>query len=158
MNTLFVYTGWIAWILLCIVMLAKPVSLLFKGLFLKILPYRKWLGILLSIGIIIHVIVFASNLNFNFGFLIDPKFWNFTNLYGWGLLGFVVMIPLFITSNKFSIKLLGKNWKRLQKLAYIMFLAVGLHIYFSNGQWYFTLLPIGLWAVLYTVVLIKRKS
>lgn len=158
MNTLFVYAGWSAWIITCVVMFARPLSILFKGFFIKILPYRQWLGILLSIILIIHVLIFSSNLGFNFSFLIDLKFWNFSTSIGWGLLGFVIMIPLFITSNKFSIKLLGRNWKRLQRLAYMFFVVIGIHIYLAGGKWYYTLLPISLWFVLYIIALYLRKK
>jgi len=158
MSILFSYIGWLAWVLLILTMLTRPLSMLFKGVFLKILPYRKWLGISLSLAIIVHVIIFSSNRGFDFSYFINPGFWNFSNLFGWGLLGFVVMIPLFITSNKFSIKLLGKNWKRLQRLAYLLFVSVGIHIYFANWLWYFSLLPIGIWALLYVIALFKQRK
>jgi DMSO/TMAO reductase YedYZ heme-binding membrane subunit len=35
----------------------------------------------------------------------------------------VTALILFVTSNNFSQKLLGKNWKRIQKLAYVYFLS-----------------------------------
>jgi sulfoxide reductase heme-binding subunit YedZ len=155
---IFSLVGWAAWIILIIVMLARPLSILFKGIFIKILPYRKWLGISLSFLIIVHLIIFASRRDYDFSFFIDPNYWDFTGLLGWGLLAFVLMIPLFVTSNKFSMQILGKNWKRLQRLAYLFFIAVGIHIYFAGHPWYFTLLPIGLWAALYAIALIKRKK
>lgn len=157
MNTIFVYIGWTAWIILCIVMLARPFSMVFKSIFIKILPLRHWLGVILSVAVIIHVIIFSSNFNYNFGFLIDPKFWNFNKLTGWGLLAFTLMIPLFITSNRFSIVLLKKKWKLIQRLAYFFFVAAGIHIYLATGAWYYTILPITLWAVLYIIGLIQRK-
>ena len=39
----------------------------------------------------------------------------------------MIFTPLLLTSNSFSVIKLGKNWKRLQYLAYVMFLAVVLH-------------------------------
>lgn len=35
-----------------------------------------------------------------------------------GMLAFVLLLPLAATSNKFSIRKLGRNWKRLHRLAY----------------------------------------
>lgn len=153
---IFTYSGWAAWIIVCIVMLAKPLSMLFKGLFVKILPYRQWLGILLSLLAIVHFYVFFSNGGFKLFFL-EPSYWNFTKLSGWGGLAFVLMIPLFITSNKTSMKLLKKNWKRIQQLAYVFFIAAGIHIYLANGQWYYTLLPIGIWLALYIAAFAKSR-
>ncbi len=155
---IFSFAGWAAWVILLIVMLGKPLSILFKGLFIKILPYRKWLGISLSLLVIIHLIIFASRRDYDFSFFTDPNYWDFTGLLGWGLLAFVLMIPLFITSNRLSIRILGKNWKRLQRLAYLFFIAVGIHIYLAGNSWSYTLLPIGLWILLYMIGLIKRRK
>ncbi len=41
----------------------------------------------------------------------------------------VTALILFVTSNNFSQKLLGKNWKRIQKLAYVYFLSGWIYIY-----------------------------
>ena len=45
------------------------------------------------------------------------------------MLAFLVSIPLLITSNALSTKILGKNWKILQRLSYAMFILVAIHIY-----------------------------
>jgi sulfoxide reductase heme-binding subunit YedZ len=37
-----------------------------------------------------------------------------------GMLAFVLLVPLALTSNKFSIRKLGRNWKRLHRLAYVI--------------------------------------
>ncbi|MEM7129922.1 MAG: ferric reductase-like transmembrane domain-containing protein [Chloroflexota bacterium] len=37
-----------------------------------------------------------------------------------GFLGFVLLVPLFVTSNKWSQKMLKKNWKKLHQLVYII--------------------------------------
>ena len=37
-----------------------------------------------------------------------------------GMLGFVVMIPLVITSNNWSVKRLGAGWRRLHQLTYLV--------------------------------------
>jgi len=154
---IFSLAGWTAWVITVIVMLAKPLSILFKGLFIKILPYRQWLGITLSLFAILHVVLFVIRVG-DVSFFFDPGYWNFTTFTGWGVLSFVVMLPLFVTSNKLSMKLLKKNWKRIQLLAYVFFIAVGLHIYLANGQWYFSLLPIGIWLLLYIIAFIKLRS
>lgn len=151
---IFTYSGWAAWIIVCIVMLAKPLSILFRGFFVKIIPYRQWLGVLLSLLVIVHVIIFTANIGYELFFL-KPNYWNFAKYSGWGGLAFIVMIPLFITSNKTSMKLLKRNWKRIQQLAYIFFVAAGLHIYLANDAWYYTLLPMGVWLLLYVAAFVK---
>lgn len=37
-----------------------------------------------------------------------------------GMLAFVLLVPLALTSNKFSVRKLGRNWKRLHRLAYVI--------------------------------------
>jgi sulfoxide reductase heme-binding subunit YedZ len=37
-----------------------------------------------------------------------------------GMLAFVLLVPLAVTSNRFSIRKLARNWKRLHRLAYII--------------------------------------
>ncbi len=36
-----------------------------------------------------------------------------------GMLAFVLLLPLALSSNRYSIKKLGRNWKRLHRLAYV---------------------------------------
>lgn len=47
--------------------------------------------------------------------------------YGSGWLAMIVMLPLAMTSNNFSMKLLGKRWKKLQQFAYFVAAATFLH-------------------------------
>lgn len=49
-------------------------------------------------------------------------------------LGDLSALILLVTSNKFSKRVLGKNWKRIQKLAYVYFYAGALYEYLFFGQ------------------------
>jgi|TARA_B110000908_G_C10263601_1_gene461375 sulfoxide reductase heme-binding subunit YedZ len=44
-----------------------------------------------------------------------------------GMVGFVLMIPLAITSNNWSVKRLGKRWQRLHQLTYVVAILAGAH-------------------------------
>ncbi|MFT7593976.1 MAG: sulfoxide reductase heme-binding subunit YedZ [Paracoccaceae bacterium] len=44
-----------------------------------------------------------------------------------GMLGFVLMIPLAVTSNNLSLRKLGPGWRRLHRLTYIVVLLGALH-------------------------------
>jgi sulfoxide reductase heme-binding subunit YedZ len=44
-----------------------------------------------------------------------------------GMLGFVMMIPLVITSNNWSVKRLGVGWRRLHQLTYLVAILGGIH-------------------------------
>ena len=66
----------------------------------------------------------------------------------WSLAGYKVLAPLgdlsalvlLVTSNQYSKRILGKNWKRVQKLAYVYFYAGALYEYLLLGNqaalWY----------------------
>ncbi len=51
----------------------------------------------------------------------DSAYWSFEGFKFFAHLGDLVAIPLLLTSNNLSKKILGKNWKRLQQLAYVYF-------------------------------------
>tara|TARA_B110000902_G_scaffold160410_1_gene183645 strand:- start:456 stop:1055 length:600 start_codon:yes stop_codon:yes gene_type:complete len=44
-----------------------------------------------------------------------------------GMLGFVMMIPLVVTSNSWSVKRLGAGWRRLHQLTYLVAILGGIH-------------------------------
>jgi sulfoxide reductase heme-binding subunit YedZ len=46
-----------------------------------------------------------------------------------GMLGFVLMVPLAITSTKFAIRKLGKKWQQLHRLIYVSAVAGVIHYY-----------------------------
>lgn len=124
-----------AWWTLVLIMFIRPVHDLFGNrLTALVLRRRKELGNLCGILALLHVVLF-----FLFITPID-FFWEFSydgsldNMFTWGTLAFAMMLPLFLTSNKFAMRLLNKYWKPLQRLAYTMFVFVALHIYFIKGE------------------------
>lgn len=46
-----------------------------------------------------------------------------------GMAGLVLMVPLAVTSNRWSIRKLGPNWNRLHKLIYVVAIAGALHFF-----------------------------
>lgn len=59
----------------------------------------------------------------------------------WGFIAFVLLFPLWLTSNDFSQKRLGKRWKLLHRLTYLALFFIFLHQVFFN-KWY--AIPIGI--------------
>lgn len=45
----------------------------------------------------------------------------------------LLLVPLALTSNRLSMRRLGRNWKRLHQLVYPVIAAVALHLYFLEG-------------------------
>jgi len=77
-----------------------------------------------------------------------------------GLVAYLLMIPLFLTSIK-SIrrKMSFTTWKRLHRLAYVFFLLVGLHLIAlqNENMWLYVSL-FGFYVVMKTAVLIQEKA
>lgn len=46
-----------------------------------------------------------------------------------GMLAFVLLLPLALTSNRYMVKRLGKNWKKLHRLAYLIPALGALHFW-----------------------------
>lgn len=113
-----------------ILMIIRPLSNIFPSLSLyKLMPLRKPLGIFSSIIVVIFGLIHYFNLGFN-GFITEYfsfAYWSFTNNIFWAHLGELTGFILLITSNIFSVKLLKRNWKRIQNLSYV---------YFFSGSWY----------------------
>lgn len=92
---------------------------------------RKGFGIL-SASIIISFILFkiiTMGPKFLINFLL-LDYWKFSNYSFFAHLGDVTAVILLATSNVFSKKILGKNWKRIQKLSYVYFYSGGIYEYF----------------------------
>lgn len=45
-----------------------------------------------------------------------------------GMIGLVLLVPLAVTSNAFSIRVLGKSWSRLHRLIYVITICGALHL------------------------------
>ena len=101
-----------------------PISIIF-GL-KKVIKYKKLFGIYTFIYSLMHFFFFItsrgfSSLSQNIGFII-------------GTTSFVILLFLCITSNKWSIKFLGKKWKILQKFAYLSGCLCVTHLVFLGNE------------------------
>ncbi|KND49274.1 MAG: hypothetical protein AB203_02665 [Parcubacteria bacterium C7867-008] len=96
---------------------------------------RKGFGVL-SASIIVGIMLSK--------FMTDGVYYalDFFSLEHWSLQGASILAPigdlsaliLLVTSNKFSKRVLGTDWKRIQKLAYVYFYAGALYEYLLLGQ------------------------
>ena len=93
-----------------------------------ILPLRKELGILMGILALVHGTTFIIP---NPGYLLTAGFWisgSYPSAYAFGILALSLTIPLTLTSNNWSMRLLGKRWKMLHRLVYIIVILVVVHV------------------------------
>ncbi len=110
------------------------------------LEYKRPLGLYTFLYAVMHYFVFTSA----FGFAVGPaaaatvsSFMLFS-----GFVGLALMAPLALTSNRFSMRKLGRNWKRLHYLTYAVAIFIILHL-FALGQGFAL-------AIFYTMLLAVR--
>lgn len=126
-----------AHVLLFLVMIIRPLADLFpKMAWLRPLIFlRKSFGAL-SAAIVI-AFVLAKILMSGFGYLLNyftPEFWSFEKNIIYAHLADVSGFLLLITSNDYSKRLLKRNWKRIQRLAYLYFYASALYVYLTFNK------------------------
>jgi DMSO/TMAO reductase YedYZ heme-binding membrane subunit len=156
-----------AWQILVVIMLLRPLSQVFPRLkiFMALVPFRKELGILCASMVLAHGAGFyiANDLPIVSSFF-DFTYWTFDDNQGYAHVAGLVAVPLLLTSNRWSQVLLKRNWKRIQYLAYVFFLAGGLHtVLIFNDDWIFYVVEmitvIGFWVLAhYKIVLWKKLS
>lgn len=118
--------------------------------------YRRALGLLAFWYVLMHFLAYMlldQYLNFS-AILADIARRPFITI---GMAGFVMLIPLALTSNNWSIRRLGPRWVKLHRLIYVIALAGVLHFAMSvkvvgPEQW----LYIGLVVVLLTYRIFRK--
>lgn len=151
--------GWIAWWILVATMIVRPLTdVTGINILKRLIPYRKHLGIAIYLIAWLHIILIFLAYAFNLSIFWTPRFWDFNRKIAWGMVAILTLTPLFLTSNKISIRLLKRNWKRLHRIVYAAFIFVGIHIYLVEREVLLTLVPIGIWAVLWIWAYVKQKA
>lgn len=143
-----------------LVMAIRPLADLFPGVawIRPLVILRKGFGVL-SASVIVGIML-SKFMTVGFVYALD-----FFSLERWSLAGGAVLAPvgdlsaliLLITSNKFSKRVLGKNWKRIQKLAYVYFYAGALYEYLLLDQ-ILALVAMILVTVLVLAAYVKNRS
>jgi len=98
-----------------------------RPLMILLNPYKRHLGISTYISALGHYLLVTLLPSLAFGSFPPPL----TQVSLFGLLAFLTMTPLFLTSNDYSIRLLKKNWTRLHKLVYLAALLILFHLIFQ---------------------------
>ncbi len=152
--------GEIGWNLLIAVMLVRPLSNVFPDIRLlaSLLVIRREVGILSGLFIVGHGVGYFSAKGMSIVTnIFAPEFWGLSNFLTWGILGLFCAIILLATSNKFSVKLLKRNWKRVQQLAYLFFLFGGIHIALIGDELVSGIVPVIVVMVFYVLASLKVK-
>ena len=122
--------GETGWNILIAVLLIRPLADIFPDL--KILRtfsmLRKEFGIFAALLLIAHFVGFLMMREISiWDGLTNPENWD-TAACGWGLIGLIFVIPVLLTSNKFSMILLKRKWKYVQHFTYLFFIFGGIHL------------------------------
>ena len=109
---------------------------------------RQAMGIATAVWSLIHFIIFIAAE----GFLES-----FTQVnYIAGFIAVLILIPLFFTSNRKSMKKLKRNWKKLQSLAYVAIFLSLLHVAILDKTWIIYAVIVGLGFII-RVPIVKEK-
>lgn len=140
-RSAFLYT--LAHISLVLVMIVRPLADLLQGVrwLRPLVILRKGLGVF-SAAIIVSFIL--ENIGVDaVGYIsswFTSDYWSFENFVIFAHLADFSAILLLITSNNLSKRLLGANWKRLQRLSYIYFYGSSIYLLFTFSDttmiWY----------------------
>lgn len=148
----------ISWFLLITILLMRPLGDVFSWKFLlRKLIYRKHLGIVCGLAALLHVTIYLIGSDLLSVYFTSSSFWSFENLFGWGNVALLAMLPPFFTSNKLSQKFFKKHWKTLQQFSYPAFIFTGIHVAFARAEWTLGLVPVFIWAVLWIIAKIKKS-
>jgi len=129
--------GWAGWWLLIGVVYSRPLSDILPklGILKTLVILRKEIGILSGLFILSHGIGFLLKTNnLTADFLWNPKFWDFSNLFGWGMAAFLLTFIVLIFSNRWGVKYLKKWWKPVQRLTYPITILSAIHISFAENE------------------------
>lgn len=143
---------------LFLVMIIRPLADLFSqtNLVRPLVILRKGMGVF-SASIIVSFIITKIILDPS-GYLASlgtVDYWSLDNFSLFAHLADISAVLLLITSNNLSKKLLGSNWKRIQKLSYVYFYGSGLYVFLTQQDY---LVLIYLIVVTHLTILAYRKN
>lgn len=149
----------ISWLLLIVILFVRPLTDIFRWKFLyKILSFRKQLGIACGTAAFLHVLIYLFSIDMLGAYFSNSAFWQGDNLLGWGSFALVAMFFPLVTSNRFSQKLLKQNWKKVQRITYVTFIFVAIHVAFVKQGQLESLLIVFAWLVVWLWAWQKNKQ
>lgn len=118
------HTGTTALVLLVMSLAVTPVTIVFG--WKQVIPLRRPLGLYAFFYVCLHLLTFLwLDYGFDLAFIIDGIVEQKFVLVGFS--AFLLLIPLAITSTKGWQRRLGKRWKALHKLNYLIIILVLIH-------------------------------
>ena len=118
--------------------------------------HRRTFGVIGFTFIIVHILAVMAYF-FNFGFAellydLNP----YVNPLIFGILGFIVYIPLYVTSTDWAVEKLGfKRWKLIHRLVYVAWIVSVLHFMQINPSLLYNPVGYGLIGVTYATLILE---
>lgn len=117
-------TGKTALVLLVLSLAVTPVNTVFG--WRQVIPLRKWLGLYAFLYVSLHFLIFIwLDYGLDLALLVEAIFEKRYALVGFA--AFLLLIPLALTSTKGWMKRLGRNWKRLHRVVYLIAILAVVH-------------------------------
>ncbi len=122
--------GTFAAISLALALLMAPLYQLRNSSLLRwLLARRRYFGVSCFSYAVVHMALYLVALESAAEFFLELRRWEVA--LGW--LAFFIIVPLGLSSNQVSMRLLGRNWKRLQQGTYVVGVLVLLHWLLVHG-------------------------
>jgi DMSO/TMAO reductase YedYZ heme-binding membrane subunit len=134
-NDFYSAFGSIAMVLVSLIVFVKPLSQIFawKG-FKYAVAFRRQLGVASFWFALFHGMLYVRLYDL---FGIESFIGRENTFYLLGLVGLIGMILLGVTSNNYSVKYLGKYWKKLHRFVYVIFFVILVHAGQAEGHYLF---------------------
>lgn len=153
-------TGRTALILLVISLACTPIASIIG--FRVVLSVRKSLGLWGFLYAMVHLLVFLArdtNWQLEMAYLLIRYKAAYAQA---GLAALILLLPLALTSNKWAMRRLGKNWKRIHRLVYLAVPLVVVHFWWRriwvSADGFEDLLEPVLYAIVVGLLLLMRLS
>ena len=114
---------------LIICLIATPLLVLFpKSRFPKwLVKNRRYFGVAAFGYALLHTVVYLFEIEW---ITVQKEFFDIGILTGW--IGFIIFIPLALTSNDYSVGLMKQGWKKLQRWIYVAAIGIFAHWVFIH--------------------------
>lgn len=110
---------------LVVILFASPLNVVWPNWPARhILVFRRQLGV----AIVWLALVHGGGLMWEYGLFKASYFLGLDNYYFYGALGLIALLVLGLTSNNIAVRMLKRNWKRVQYLSYVALFLVLVHV------------------------------
>lgn len=121
----------------------------------RLLRFRRMLGLFAGFYASVHLLIVATFL-FAWDWRIVQEELSERPYIIAGFLAWLMLLPMILTSNNWSLRRLGRHWRRLHRLMYPVMAAAWLHLAWQVRSSYLEALIYGLLIVVLTLPRLKR--